>query len=252
VMTDWLERVRARYDADPEAEWLRLETRTQNRIEHLITMYVLGRHLPAAGTDVRVLDAGAGPGRYTIALAEGGYRPTLLDLSAANVAFAQHRIRELPEAVADRVEATVVGSFTDLSRYADKQFDAVLCLGGALSHIIDDGQRSQALRELQRVARQHAPIVISVGNRLSSLRGAVQWPASWDAVVASWNEGGLGELENGAPYYELTPEEFADLLKTAGLTVVRLYGCQGIAAHLPPANLEALMADPNRWPFWRE
>ena len=34
--------------------------------------------------------------------------------------------------------------------------------------------------------------------------------------------------------------------------MTRLYGCQGIAAHLPPDNLEALMADAKRWPAWRE
>jgi SAM-dependent methyltransferase len=255
-MFEWLDRVRREYDADPGAEWRRLEARVQNRIEYLVTMHVLNRHLPRLDTGadaaVRVLDAGAGPGRYTIALAECGYTMTLLDLSAGSVAFACHQIRAAGSAVADRVEGVLVGSFIDLLPFPDAHFDAGLCLGGALSHVIDAGQRLQAVRELRRVARRHAPIVVSVGNRLASLRGAVQWPATWQAVVTEWNGGGLGALENGAPYYELMPEEVPALIEDAGLTLLRLYGCQGIAAHLPPANLEALMADPLRWPFWRE
>jgi hypothetical protein len=37
-----------------------------------------------------------------------------------------------------------------------------------------------------------------------------------------------------------------------GSTMQTLYGVQGMAAQLPPAHLETLMADPERWPVWRE
>lgn len=271
-MTDWLDQVRAGYDADPEAEWRRLDRRVQNRIEYLITMHILDTYLPSRRRHPRVLDAGGGPGRYTIAQAEQGYRMTLLDLSPANVDLARQRIAEAGPTVAARVEQVVEGSFTDLSMFPDGGFDAVLCLGGALSHVMDVYARLRAVAELRRVARPGAKLIISVGNILSGLRALVQWPYLWQETGDFWQDllarvsenstfphdalsamrGSAGNLANGAPYYEFMPEEFRTLLGAAGLTVVNLYGCQGIAAHLPSDNLEALMADPERWPIWRQ
>ncbi|MGH2585587.1 MAG: class I SAM-dependent methyltransferase [Dehalococcoidia bacterium] len=256
-MSDWLERVRTAYDADPEAEWQRLEWRVQNRIEYLVTLHALERHLPPPDPTVRVLDAGGGPGRYTIALAERGYTTTLLDLSTGNVSLARRRIDSASQDVAARVEATIEGSITDLSHFLDAQFDAVLCLGGVLSHVIDRAQQVRALAELQRVAKPDAPLLISVGNVIFGLRGLVQQPCPpWTAPCADpaadpEETTRLGNLECGAPYYWFMPEEFAALLEEVGLRLVRLYGCQGIAAHLPWDHLEALMADPVRWPTCR-
>ncbi|MHB8575697.1 MAG: class I SAM-dependent methyltransferase [Dehalococcoidia bacterium] len=150
------------------------------------------------------------------------------------------------------VEAAVEGSFTDLSMFPGGRFDAVLCLGGALSHVIDPEQRVRALTELRRVAKPNAPLLISVGNVIGGFRGAVLWPYTWPMVLDAWQRGATGDLENGAPYHEFMPEEFTALLREAGLELIRFYGCQGIAAHLPPENLEALMADPDLWPVWRE
>ena len=154
-MEDTLAQVRAAYDRDPEREWRRLESKAQYRLEHLVTMYALKRHLPVVTQDrpCHVLDAGGGPGRYTLALAAQGYTMSLCDLSPALLALARQRIAESAPAVRERVPAVVEGSITDLSRFGDEQFDAVLCLGGVLSHVIEDALRRQALAELRRVAK---------------------------------------------------------------------------------------------------
>ena len=253
----WQDRARAFYDADPEAEWRRLDGRVQYRIERLITLHVLARQLPPPDAAVRILDAGGGPGRYTIELAARGYMLTLLDLSPGNIALARRKIAEAGPAVAARVAECVQGSFTDLSRYADGAFDAVLCLGAALSHV-GEADRARALAELRRVARPGAPVIVSVLNRLAVYRGLVQWPNSWDefgdgagllAFARSGNSDGTARSPWSSHAY--TPQEFVAALTAAGLTVELLYGAQGIAAHLAPDNLEALMADADRWPAWR-
>lgn len=48
-MAEELDRVRAAYGSDPEREWRRLEGGCRARLEYLITMHALERHLPAAG-----------------------------------------------------------------------------------------------------------------------------------------------------------------------------------------------------------
>jgi hypothetical protein len=56
----------------------------------------------------------------------------------------------------------------------------------------------------------------------------------------------------GVPAYSFLPEEFVAELGEAGLHLERLVGCQGLGAHLQDDHLLALMADPVRWPIWRE
>jgi SAM-dependent methyltransferase len=254
---EWLARVRAWYDRDPEFEWRRLEWRVQYRIEHLVTQHALARHLPPQGPAARVLDAGGGPGRYTIALAERGYTMTLLDLSPGTVALARRKVAAAGPAVAARVEACVEGSFTDLAAFPDGRFDAVLCLGAALSHVVDPAARRRTLAELRRVAKPGAPLLVSGLNRIAGYRGVVQWPYTWGKAyypdgLAAFAETGYAHGAEGPPWYAFLPEELIALVADAGLELLALYGAQGIAAQLPPEHLEALMADPVRWPVWRE
>jgi len=53
--------------------------------------------------------------------------------------------------------------------FESNMFDAVVCLGGALSHIVDRVQREKAIDELVRVAKKNAPIFVSVIGRLAVL-----------------------------------------------------------------------------------
>lgn len=46
-------------------EWDRLEGDPYNMLEYVVTMHYLEKHLPSEGL---ILDAGGGPGRYTIEL----------------------------------------------------------------------------------------------------------------------------------------------------------------------------------------
>ena len=248
-----LAEVRAAYDADPEREWRRLEGGAQARLEYLVTGHALERHLPPATGKPRVLDAGGGPGRYTIALAARGYRVTLLDLSPALLDLARRRIAEAGAPVGGNVAAVVEGSITDLSRFPDEQFDAVLCLGGPLSHVVEPDDRERALAELRRVARPGAPLFVSVMGRLGAYRSTVQWPGCWEQVFPGVPETGRTRMgPHAAPTHNFLPEEFVAALTGAGLPVERLYGCNGLGAHLQEDHLLALMADPERWPIWRD
>src|SRR5207247_1884993 len=142
-----LSRVQTAYDRDPEREWGRLELGAQDRLEYLITSHALTRHLPPRDRPRHVLDAGGGPGRYTIDLARRGYRVTLLDLSPGLLDLARCRIAKCDPLTQANVAAVVTGSIVDLSRFLDDSFDAVLCLGGPLSHVVDSTERRHALRE---------------------------------------------------------------------------------------------------------
>jgi SAM-dependent methyltransferase len=99
----------------------------------------------------RVLDAGSGPGRFTLELLRLGAHVTALDISPGQLELLRARVPD--------VEA-VVGDVTDLSRFADDSFDVAVCFGGPLSYVLDRAEH--AVAELARVTRPGGHVLVSV------------------------------------------------------------------------------------------
>jgi 2-polyprenyl-3-methyl-5-hydroxy-6-metoxy-1,4-benzoquinol methylase len=132
-------------------EWQRLQRNPYHQIEFIVTMHFLEKYLPKDGL---VLDAGGGPGRYTIELAKRGYDVVLLDLVPEMLKVARRKIKKA--GVLGRVKQFVQGSIEDLSMFTDETFDAVLCLGAPLCHVLNAKQREKAAAELVRVAKKRS------------------------------------------------------------------------------------------------
>lgn len=157
-----LEITRKDYDRVYQREWTRLIRDSYHRLELETTLFFLNKYLTKNSF---ILDAGSGPGRYTIELAKKGHNLVLLDLSEKNVELAKQKIKE--EGVENKVKECIAGSITDLSRFKDNSFDSVLCLGGALSHIHPEKERKKVINELIRISKKNALIFVSVMGRLS-------------------------------------------------------------------------------------
>jgi SAM-dependent methyltransferase len=106
----------------------------------------------------RVLDAGSGPGRFTLEMLRLGAHVTALDISPGQLELLRARVPD--------VEA-VVGDITDLSCFPDDTFDVTVCFGGPLSYVVDRAE--QAVAELVRVTRPGGHVLVSV----MGLAGAV-------------------------------------------------------------------------------
>jgi S-adenosylmethionine-dependent methyltransferase len=145
------------YSSDVTREWGRLTRDPFHKLEFKTTLRFLKKHLPKKGL---ILDAGGGPGRYTIELAKQGYDVVLLDLVPEHLEFARKQIAK--SKTAKRVKGIHPGTITELSRYPAKSFDAVICLGGPLSHVHPAKMRAKAVSELLRVAKRNAPVFVSV------------------------------------------------------------------------------------------
>ena len=120
--------VKQHYDAKAEAEWNRLFQDAYHQLEYIVHTHFLRKYLPRKGL---VLDAGGGPGRYTIEFARRGYEVVLLDLSSGCLEIARREIKKAK--VQENVKEVVEGSVTDLSRFGDESFDSVVCLGPCLT-----------------------------------------------------------------------------------------------------------------------
>ena len=221
------ELVKKYYTEFDEGEWIRLIRNPYKRLEFDTTMRFLGKHLPEEGL---VLDAGGGPGRDTVELAKLGYDVVLLDLTPRMLELAVGRIREA--GVEDRVRQVLEGSIDDLSMFASDSFDAVLCLGGPLSHLVHRDRRLDAVKELIRVAKPGAPLFVSVIGRLALCMNSLVylWPEmkSDQDVYRRYTTTGqyLGGL-GFAPCHFYLPEELKEEFEDEA-RVIEMVGLEGM------------------------
>ena len=126
-------------------------------VEFLTTMRYIERFIRPGD---RVLEIGAGTGRYSHALARQGYAVDAVELVEHNIeVFRQNTLLE------ENVRI-VQGNALDLSAFPDRTYDIVLLLG-PLYHLYNDEDKRQALREAIRVTKKggvvFAAYVISDG-----------------------------------------------------------------------------------------
>jgi SAM-dependent methyltransferase len=143
------------FDEYGEREWKRFEDGTTPGPSMTIHTQMLEGYVRPGD---RVLDAGAGPGRFTLEMLRLGAHVTALDISQGQLELLQARVPD--------VEA-VVGDITELSRFPDGAFDVTVCFGGPLSYVVDRAER--AVAELARVTRSGGHVLVSV----MGLAGAV-------------------------------------------------------------------------------
>jgi SAM-dependent methyltransferase len=237
------------YGGQVRKEWRRLVKDAYHRLEFETTLHYLAKYLPQTGL---VLDAGGGPGRYTLDLAQKGYDVVLLDLTPENLAFAKRQVRRA--GVQAKIKDVVEGSIVDLSRFPEATFDGVLCLGGPLSHILDVGQRDKAISELFRVAKPGAPIFISVISRLSLL--IVELEMFQHEFEMPFFDGlrDTGHYEGGYGFtacHFFLPEEFRAAFQDQNVTVLEMVGLEGISSH-HRRKVNQLARNPVRWQKWLE
>ena len=242
-------RVRDFYTGYVRKEWRRLIRNAYYRLEFDTTLHFLEKHLPPNGL---ILDAGGGPGRYTIELAKRGYEVVLLDMTPSNLEFAKRQIKRAK--IQDKVTDVVEGSIVDLSQFADNSFDAVICSGGPLSHILDPYKRDTAVSELIRVAKKDAPLFVSVIGRLSLLileLTLFQYEIEMPHFKQIRDTGNYtGEYGFTACHFFL-PEEFRDVFRDKGVNIVEMAGLEGISSH-HNKKLNQLFKDKKRWDIWLE
>jgi SAM-dependent methyltransferase len=153
----------AHFDAYGEREWTRLDATLPGRIKYAIHRRFLLDHIRAG---MRVADLGCGPGRFAIDAIRLGARVTLVDLSPVQLDAARARIDEA--GLGSAVDAAVQADVCDLSALADASFDLVLCYGGAVSYTRE--RHPEALREIVRIAKPGAPLLLSVMSLYGTLR----------------------------------------------------------------------------------
>ena len=124
-------------------EETRLTGSRQGQLEYLTTMQYIHK-LVTPGT--KVLEVGAGTGRYSIELAKEGYDVTAVELVEHNLDILRKNAQGMPNLLSFR------GDATDLRAFADNSFNAVLLLG-PMYHLYEREEQNKALDEAIRVTK---------------------------------------------------------------------------------------------------
>ncbi len=254
--------VRRFYDDFGEREWGRFEAGPDNprAPANLVNLHLhrwyLRRYVRAGD---HVLDVGAGPGRFTIELARRGARVTVGDISPAQVALNEQKVR------AAGCEASVVQrsvmDVVDLSALPTNGFDAVVCYGGALSYVFD--RADTAVGELLRVTKPGGHVLLSVMSLLGSFRRFLpgvldvarrHGPEVIDQVFQTHDQIGPvaagGPLPEGHRFRYYTWATLQALLRRHPCTIVDASAANFLAIGSNEALLAPLFEEPQSAALW--
>ena len=222
-------------------EWGRLD---REPIEFIVNMHHILAHLPQ---QARVLDNGAGPGKYAVALAKKGFRLTLTDLTPRLVETAELKARE--EGVSDRFDGFHARDARDLNGLEEGSFDASLMLG-PLYHLQQEEDRDLAVRELHRVTRPGGLVFVAFMPRTSFLRKSLAQPDAWkpnhtaEGLNRFMASGAFDHADEGrftgAYYFDVdTIEPF---MEARGFESLKMVASSSIAGTMTP----------EQWAYWHE
>lgn len=125
-------------------------TRRHGQVEYITSMKYIHKYLETM-KEPKILDVGAGTGRYSVQLANEGYDVTAVELVKHNLGVLKSK--------GSSVKA-YQGTALDLSRFKDDSFDLTLVFG-PMYHLYTIEDKVKALKEAKRVTRKGGVILVA-------------------------------------------------------------------------------------------
>lgn len=236
------QKMRSYYDEFGNAEWERLEKDINGRVSLEVHRRFLTRFISHGD---RVLEIGAGPGRFTMGLIDLGARIVVTDFSPVQLNLNNTRL-----ASSTSVESWEVLDVCDTSRYADGEFDAVVAYGGPLSYAFEN--IDEAMTGLFRIVRPGGVVVASVMSLLGTWRHLLE-----DTILVAETFGDnandailrTGDLRHigGAHVCQMfRASDITNLVERCGGEMLAMSASNWASLDKPEA-LATLESEPDRW-----
>ncbi|MDN4492624.1 class I SAM-dependent methyltransferase [Ureibacillus aquaedulcis] len=221
-------------------EWGRLE---REPIEFKVNWHYIKKYLPKTG---KILDNGAGPGKYSMELAKEGYNVTLADLTPRLVEIAKIKACDLN--LSKQFNDFLVADARELKMFDDEQFDASLMLG-PMYHLQDEIGRIKAADELNRVTKKGGLVFVAFMPRIRHILTSLLSPENWKPnnsleAINSFSESGCFNHTDkgrftGAYYFEI--DDIKPFMESQGFECLQLLG----------SNVGTILTK-DSWDYWNE
>jgi len=132
-------------------EDVRLNSSRQGQLEYATTMEYIHRY---AKSGEKVLEIGAGTGRYSIALAKEGYEVKAIELVESNLEVLRKNSSGMKNI------DSYQGDALHLDRFGENEFDITLLLG-PMYHLYDKEHVHKAIEEAIRVTKRDGIILVA-------------------------------------------------------------------------------------------
>lgn len=144
---------RNRYDNYEDREWTRLEKYGHGELLYHVHLDILKRYI---SQDDKVLEIGAGSGRYTKDLVKMCDELTVGDISTHQIEFNKSKMKEL--SLFDQVKLFCVVDVLDMGNFEDASFDCIVCIGGVINYLLD--KEKDGISEMLRVLKPGGILIV--------------------------------------------------------------------------------------------
>ena len=224
------------YNQDCEED-SRLSSR-HGQIEFITTTQYIDKYLKS---DSKILEVGAGTGKYSLYYASKGYNVTSIE-------FVQHNLDILKSKITPDMNIKAEqGDAVDLSRFEDNTFDVTLILG-PLYHLFDDKDINKAIEEAIRVTKPNGIIQIAY---LTSDSIMIDWTFMDHHIIDGYQKDydenfKMNRYPEGvfAPFYI---DEFKNIMSNFNIEFLHNVATDGFTHHIKDKIDELSDEEFNMW-----
>ncbi|MCR5271592.1 MAG: methyltransferase domain-containing protein [Lachnospiraceae bacterium] len=205
--------------------------RRHGQVEYRVTMHFIEEKLKALETkkekkDIRIIDIGAGTGRYCVELANRGYDVTAVEP-------VKHNLGRL-KAKGSSVKA-YQGNALKLKKFEDESFDLTLMFG-PMYHLLTHEERKTAMGEACRVTKTGGSIMVAY---CMNEYGVLMYGFKENQVLACLKDGRLSTDFHCVPteddlYAYMRPADIDELNEASGMRREKIVAVDGAANYMRP------------------
>lgn len=144
---------RDKYNNYGDREWTRLEKDGHGELLYRVHLDILSRYVKESD---KVLEIGAGSGRYTKDIVQFCSSLIVADISEHQIEFNKSKMKEL--SLSSRIESFHVLDVLNMRILPDSSFDCIVCIGGVINYLLD--KEKDGIAEMLRVLKPGGTIIV--------------------------------------------------------------------------------------------